>query len=133
MTKTSTKLVRLRAGNSATDIPPLSPRSQRLWTRLHEERNAKGERRRFSLDGEELLHRGLEHFDLAAHLRTLAKDAGYATKDGRALLSAARDCEVTGLKLVVATGLSKLALAKRRPGRPSDDEWSSMRERETAL
>jgi hypothetical protein len=131
MTKPSTKLVRLPAGAPATDIPRLSPRSQRLWTRLHEERNAEGHRRKFSLVGEELLHRGLEHFDLAAELRTLAKEAGYATKDGRALLSTARDAEVTGLKLVVATGISKLDLARRRAGRPSDDEWSSTRE--TAL
>ncbi len=113
-------------------IPPpskLSPRSQKLWGALHDANI-------FTVDAEELLLRALERFDLADELRDLARTAGLTSKDGRAALASARDSEVTGLKLFIATGLTKDDIdERRRPGRPSDTSWSAMRRprRETAL
>lgn len=80
--------------------------------------------RDFSEDSAELLARSLRRFTLSDELLGLARQAGLGTPAGLRLLGAARDAEMLGLKLWVATGLDKADTeALGRPGRPPGGFW----------
>jgi hypothetical protein len=82
----------------------------------------------FSADAEDLLERYLRHLDLSDLLFEKAHAEGLTTAGGHRALASARDALQTGLKLLHATGLSKLdAEPARRPGRSSDLGWSAKR------
>jgi hypothetical protein len=105
------------------DVPrDLSPRSSTLWTTLHAQYD-------FEPHTDELLERALRYFDLADTLLTNAHEVGLTTPAGRGALSGSRDASMARLKLFQATGLDKADAGEpRRPGRPSDQAWSKMRQ-----
>jgi hypothetical protein len=104
--------------------PALSKRSRALWEQLHG-------RYELSVADEAILRRALEAYDVHDSLMATARAAGLAAKDSRALLGAARDAALVGLRHWAALGFGKAdQSAPRRPGRPSDTAWSSTRRRE---
>jgi hypothetical protein len=96
----------------------LSARSGALWDRLHADKS-------FSPDAEDLLERYLRHLDLSDVLFAKANEEGLTTAGGHRALASARDALQTGLKLLHATGLSKLDAEAAR--HPSDAAWSVKR------
>ena len=82
----------------------------------------------FSPADEVLLPLALAAYDLRDELEASARAAGISTKEGRALLSAARDAALVGLRHWLALGFPKAdAGAPRRPGRQPGENWSRQR------
>jgi hypothetical protein len=70
----------------------------------------------------------LEGFQLRDTCLDEAYRLGVHTKEGRALLSTARDAAMWALKAWSSLGFGKAdAEAPRRPGRPGGAEWSPLR------
>jgi hypothetical protein len=100
--------------------PGLSKRSLSLWTELQADYE-------FTVPDEAILRRALEAYDLSDELQVAARKVGVSSKDARALLAAARDAALVGLRHWAALGFPKADLGAPRRGRPSGDDWSRQR------